>query len=69
MRTHEYIEFFHGEIAIRKNLETGNYQVVENIPDYKILVWETFGDSMEDYEKASEYARKLATTYCVGVVI
>jgi hypothetical protein len=69
MRRYEYISYYVNNFAVRKSLETGKYQVVENIPDYKILVWETFGDSMEDYEKASEYARKLATTYCVGVVI
>lgn len=69
MRRYEYLNYYVNNFAVRKNLETGKYQVVENIPDYKILVWETFGDSMEDYEKAMEYARKLATTYCVGVVI
>lgn len=69
MRQYEYLNYYVNNFAVRKNLETGKYQVVENIPDYKILVWETFGDSMEDYEKAMEYARKLATTYCVGVVI
>ena len=69
MRRYEYLNYYVNDFAVRKNLETGEYQVVENIPDYKILVWETFGDSMEDYEKATEYARKLATTYCIGVVI
>lgn len=69
MRRYEYLNYYVNDFAVRKNLETGKYQVVENIPDYKILVWETFGDSMEDYEKATAYARKLATTYCVGVVI
>ena len=69
MKRYEYLNYYVNNFAVRKNLETGKYQVVENIPDYKILVWETFGDSMEDYEKATTYARKLATTYCVGVVI
>lgn len=61
MRTHEYIEFFQGEIAIRKNLETGNYQVVENIPTHGILVWNDYGNTAKDLESAKADARKLAS--------
>lgn len=59
MRTHEYIEFFHGEIAIRKNLETGNYQVVENIPGYKIIVWSDHGNTEQDLKDARTKAKAL----------
>ena len=61
MRTHKYIEFFKGEIAIRKNLETGNYQVVENIPTHGILVWNDYGNTAKDLEDAETDARKLAS--------
>lgn len=60
MKTHEYVAFFINDFAVRKNLETGNYQVVENIPDYKILVWSDYGNSMYDLEEAKADARKLA---------
>lgn len=69
MKKYEYIAYFVNDFAIRKNLETGEYQVIENIPDYKILVWKTFEDSMEGYEEAKAYAKELATAYFVGVVI
>lgn len=69
MRTYEYVAFFVNDFAVRKSLKTGNYQVVENIPDYKILVWSDYGNTMEDFENAKADARKLATTYCVGIVI
>ena len=65
MRRYEYLNYYVNNFADRKNLETGKYQVVENIPDYKILVWETFGDSMEDYEKAKAYVKELVQPYSI----
>ena len=62
MKRYEYISYYINNFAIRKNLETGEYQVVENIPDYKILVWGDYGNTMEDLEQAEKDARKLAMT-------
>ena len=59
MKQYEYIEFFEKDIAIRKNLETGNYQVVENIPEYKIIVWSDHGNTEQDLKDARIQARAL----------
>lgn len=59
MRQYEYIEFFDNEIAIRKNLQTGNYQVIENIPEYKIIVWSDYGNTKQDLKDARIKAKTL----------
>lgn len=59
MKQYEYIEFFEKDIAIRKNLETGNYQVVENIPEYKIIVWSDHGNTEQDLKDARTKAKSL----------
>lgn len=59
MRQYEYIEFFDNDIAIRKNLQTGNYQVIENIPKYKIIVWSEHGNTEQDLKDARIKARTL----------
>ena len=59
MKRYEYIEFFEKDIAIRKNLETGNYQVVENIPEYKIIVWSDHGNTEQDLKDARTKAKSL----------
>lgn len=59
MRQYKYIEFFEKDIAIRKNLETGNYQVIENIPEYKIIVWSDHGNTEQDLKDARTKAKSL----------
>lgn len=59
MRQYEYIEFFGNEIAIRKNLQTGNYQVIENIPEYKIIVWGSYNNTEQGLWDARIKAKTL----------
>lgn len=59
MRQYEYIEFFGNDIAIRKNLQTGDYQVVENISEYKIIVWGSYNNTEQGLWDARFEARTL----------
>lgn len=59
MKQYEYIEFFNNDIAIRKNLQTGDYQVIENIPEYKIIVWGSYNNTEQGLWDARFEAREL----------